>query len=212
MPPAPPPHLCEFPAADRIGAVVDLIRRQRDGEFHGPAYFGAEAAWELLLRSLVPLGEMELCKLLVAIGAVGDHACGYPWRFAWEQSQKLIKRLGISPDLAAALRAMTTAMHVHGSDKNAAVAIDRALFFERFSDIDLECNAADVIRRDLRGMLASAVAGWDKLLALGMAVNRAEPHPAWFQGPEALGAGRGCAHARGRGSGSRRSRRSRRFG
>jgi len=178
-PPRPPAELGELSVAERSALVADLIARHRAGEYRGPAYFAAEAAWGWLLESLTPMSGEPLHALLHAIGATRGYLCGYPWRFAWEQAQAVIAQHGITPELHDALRAMQASMKVHQSDKHAAVAIDRALFFERFSRLDPDANAADVVRRDLRTMPPAAAKPWEKLLAHGMSGSQAEPKATW---------------------------------
>lgn len=101
-----PTALLALPEAERTDVVVHLIREHRAGTYLGGAYSAAEVTWSTLLRSLAPLKRDDLCKLLHAVGATGGYLCGYPWRFAWEQAQKVIASEGISPELHDALRAM----------------------------------------------------------------------------------------------------------
>ncbi len=106
-------------------------------------------------------------------------ACGAPWSEAWGTAQKLIKKHGVLPPLYDALRAMQPVMNSHGSDKNARVAIDRALYFETHLPIDLAACAAGVVKRDMRTMDGLDAAAWQGLLALGMGAQHAEPKATW---------------------------------
>ncbi len=123
------------------------------------------------------MSEHEVAELARAIGGTGGHLCGYPWRLAWTEARRVINSVGISRALHDALREMQSSMNVHRSDKNAAVAIDRALFFETFTPLDPSCWAGDVLRRDLRAMSETAARRWRDLLLAGMEVDRAEPKP-----------------------------------
>jgi hypothetical protein len=184
--PDPPADITAFPEAERGAMVADLIAEHRAGRYGGPAYFGAERAWGQLLVSLEPLSEDVLCVLLRAIGGTGAYLCGYPWRYAWDEAKKRIVAHGISRELHGALRAMQPAMRVHQSDKNAAIAIDRALYFESFSKLDPTRDAGHLVLAGLRAMSPADRGPWEALVVHGMDASRAEPKDSWKAKAEKL--------------------------
>jgi hypothetical protein len=186
-PPDPPSELSKLPIDARIALAVHLIEGRMAGRFHGPAYFAADAAMSLLLRTLETPPRASLERLLHAIGATGSHLCGYPWEYAWKAAQREIDARGLSPSLYDALRAMQGSMKVHTSDKNAALQIDRALWFETWTTLDPTVDAGDIVRRDLRNMPPGDAAAWRTLLLHGMNGPGAEaPKPPWLRKAQKL--------------------------
>jgi hypothetical protein len=166
--PAPPLELAAFPLEERMAMALGVMAAHRAGDYRGPAWFGAEKVWSLLLASVERVPTPELLALLHAVAATGTYLCGYPWRYAWEHAQAEIRERGISRPLHDALRAMQGSMRVHTSDKNAALQIDRALYFETFSALDPAADVADVVRAALRALPADRAAAWQVLLLHGM--------------------------------------------
>jgi hypothetical protein len=99
---------------------------------------------------------------------------------------KKIARSGIDPALYDGLRAMQPAMTAHTSDKNARIAIDRALWFETHLPIDPAGCASGVVKRDLRSLPARDSKAWSGLLAHGMLGVHAEPRPTWVKRADLL--------------------------
>lgn len=161
-------QLRRLPDDERAALLVEVVQR-------GPGYRYIEDA---LTKSFRAFPEEQLCALMLHITRQRA-VCASPWGFAWSHAQKHIKKSGISPPLHDALRAMQTVMYMHASDKNANIAIDRALWFETHLPIDLTACASGVVRRDLRGMHPDALRSWKALLEHGMAQNRGEPKELW---------------------------------
>lgn len=182
--PAPPPpvELASLPIDDRVGLAVHAIEGRRTGRYDGPGFFAAGSIAFTLLESRERPSRPTLELLLHAIGATGTHLCGYPWEHAWKAAKAELESSGLTPSLYDALRAMQGSMRVHMSDKNAALQIDRALWFDTWTPLDPRTDAADHVRSGLRKLPPEAWASWRALLLHGMNGPGAEsPRPPWIK-------------------------------
>ncbi|UJR83219.1 hypothetical protein [Sandaracinus amylolyticus] len=179
-----PVELLALSPAERLAIATEAVAMQqgRTGD-----YLGLSHVERAMIQSLVPdeTPTEALATYLAMLGG-GSGICGHEWRAGWDLARRKITRAGIEPALYDGLRAMQPAMTSHQSDKNARIAIDRALWFEAHVPVDLDACASGVVKRDLRAMPRQERKAWERLVAHGMVGTHAEPKPTWQKKADAL--------------------------
>lgn len=181
---AAPSELLALPPAERLAAATAAAAMLATAPRDWIALARVERDLLSSLRAEETPSE-PLALYLATLGRVGG-VCGHPWDAAWKIARSKITRSGIDPVLHDGLRALQPAMTAHQSDKNARIAIDRALWFEAHLPIDVDSCASGIVKRDLRNLPSRSRKAWERLLAHGMIGTHAEPKPSWPKKADAL--------------------------